>query len=154
MLKNKQLLKHNPESGEFGDCYRTCIACLLNLQPQKVPHFAEMFEHHGLETLFDRMWLRETMKMDMINVPYNCSLEQLYGMQKHLNNGVYYILGGTSKNNTGHSVICVDDRIEWDPAQDDSGIIGPMSDGMYWVTYLVPLSCTSPDAKMGTGVLQ
>jgi len=41
MRFHKQLItNHNPESGIFGDCQRTAIACLLDKHPSDVPHFA------------------------------------------------------------------------------------------------------------------
>ena len=41
MTPHKQLNRHRPEEGVFGDCYRTAIACLLDLRPQDVPHVAD-----------------------------------------------------------------------------------------------------------------
>lgn len=39
MTPYKQLYGHNPDQGIFGDCFRTALGCLLNLPPEKVPHF-------------------------------------------------------------------------------------------------------------------
>lgn len=33
MKYNKQLFRHHPEQGIFGDCHRTAIACMLDLEP-------------------------------------------------------------------------------------------------------------------------
>lgn len=38
MKPHFQLIPHDPASGVFGDCLRTCIASLLHLEPQDVPH--------------------------------------------------------------------------------------------------------------------
>jgi len=37
MIKRKQIYFHNPEKGSHGDCYRTCIACILEIEPVEVP---------------------------------------------------------------------------------------------------------------------
>lgn len=43
MKLQKQLIPdHNPAEGRYGDCYRTCIAILLDMDAADVPHFAEM----------------------------------------------------------------------------------------------------------------
>ena len=39
MLLQNQTVKHDPENGLYGDCYRACVACLLNLEVDQVPHF-------------------------------------------------------------------------------------------------------------------
>lgn len=37
--RQKQAFLHKPEEGVYGDCYRTCIACLLGIDRDAVPHF-------------------------------------------------------------------------------------------------------------------
>ena len=34
----KQANRHDPENGIFGDCYRTCLAGLLGVDRDSVPH--------------------------------------------------------------------------------------------------------------------
>jgi hypothetical protein len=41
MTPYKQLVKHDPFNGQYGDCARTAIACLLNMHPSEVEHFLE-----------------------------------------------------------------------------------------------------------------
>jgi hypothetical protein len=53
--------------------------------------------------------------------------------------GIFCLLGGTSRSGCGHTVIVCDGEIAWDPSQANSGIVGPMSDGFFWLTFLVPL---------------
>ena len=35
----KQKYKHDPDNGIFGDCYRTCLAYILGLDRDDVPHY-------------------------------------------------------------------------------------------------------------------
>ena len=43
MKELKQLNLHRPEEGLIGDCFRTCIACLLDMPaPDHVPHAYEL----------------------------------------------------------------------------------------------------------------
>lgn len=40
MIKYDQLIqKHDPDKDRIGDCFRTSIACILEIKPAKVPHF-------------------------------------------------------------------------------------------------------------------
>ncbi|WP_298751960.1 hypothetical protein [uncultured Arcobacter sp.] len=38
ITKYKQLIPHG-KSDENGDCFRTAVACLMNIPPEEVPHF-------------------------------------------------------------------------------------------------------------------
>lgn len=138
MTPYKQLFRHDPDNGVIGDCWRTCFACLLDMEPAHVPHF--VFGHWDdaqASTKLARAWLAQR-GFGFIEYPMNCDLADLLSSVAAINPGMHYMLSGTSSNGTGHSVIACDDGIVHDPAQDNSGIVGPMSDGFYWVSFLVP----------------
>ncbi|MCK4817308.1 hypothetical protein KA005_16175, partial [bacterium] len=59
----KQLNRHNPEEGVFGDCYRTCIANVLGVFPTAVPHF----------------WTEECTTADEMHAKMNEWLHHSYG---------------------------------------------------------------------------
>lgn len=65
------------------------------------------------------------------------SLDTVFVAAKAWNPDRLFILGGESMNGCGHSVIASPAGIEWDPSIDGSGIVGPMSDGFYWITYIM-----------------
>ena len=140
MLFNKQLYRHDPDNGVWGDCHRTAIACLLNLEPEQVPHFgrngapAETF--HRRVDVFLRCCGLDTFA---VLYPGETSLEDVLATQGHLNPRNLYMLGGTSRTGCNHTVICRGGEIIWDPSLDDSGIIGPMDDGYWWISFLVPI---------------
>ncbi|HEY0684719.1 MAG TPA: hypothetical protein VGD45_20450 [Steroidobacter sp.] len=140
MIKRKQLFRHDPANGVYGDCHRTAIACLLDLEPDQVPHFGEHYTDSETFHRRESEWL-ETRGWCTVSVAYNASLDDVLRCQGFMNPDVLYLLGGKSRTGCGHTVIGCGDRIIWDPSLDDSGIIGPFdSDGLYWVTYLVPLA--------------
>lgn len=135
MIPCKQLHRHDPKNGIYGDCHRTAIACILNVHPTVVPHFmAEDNDNWDKQT---KDWLR-TRGLWSISIPFQSTLEKVLETLEVLNPAVYGILGGKSKNNCGHSVVICGGKIVWDPSLDDSGIVGPMDDGLFWVTYFVP----------------
>lgn len=137
MIPQKQAFLHRPDEDTYGDCDRTCYAMILNWKRDDVPNW-----NHGnpnTETFYARRerWL-DSIGLCSIRVPYskNNTLEQVLGAQKIVNPNIYYILGGLSKNNTNHSVVCYNDQIVGDPAIDNSGIIGPMDNGYWEVEYI------------------
>ena len=137
MTPQKQLYRHQPELGTIGDCERTCLACLLDLTPDQVPHFGE--KNWEDSTAFNKQedeWL-QSAGYRRIQLAYDISLESLLKSQKNLAPHVYYILSGQSKTGCNHSVIGLNDQIVWDPSINDSGIVGPCDDGYYWITYLI-----------------
>jgi hypothetical protein len=137
----KQLLRHRPEEGVYGDCHRTALACLLDLDPLEVPHF--LHDNCGA-TEFNRRvdeWLA-SRGFCQANVAYQgtLSVEQVLQIAELASPGVYCLLGGESRTGCNHTVIACDGKIAWDPSFLDSGIVGPCSDGLYWITFLLPLS--------------
>lgn len=138
----KQLYRHDPENGVIGDCHRTCIAMLLDKEhPGEVPHFGEICykEYDDSPEVFERLfaeWLNANGYVP-IYVPYQCDFDTLMTTLSWQARGVYYILGVSSKNGTGHSLIGCGGQIVADPSLDESGHNGPMSDGLYWVTFLL-----------------
>ncbi len=41
MKVQKQLFRHKPAEGIYGDCHRTAIACVLDMDAKDVPHFMD-----------------------------------------------------------------------------------------------------------------
>lgn len=151
MKYHKQLFRHRPEEDLIGDCHRTALACLLDYEPAAVPHFAQ---EHWLDPDgigFDRTvrrWL-ESQGYKLVSVAYTVeSLEQLMGIMSLSAPEVFYLLGGTSRNGTNHTVIGCGGAIAHDPSLDDSGIVGPLLDmGVYLVQFLIPLNLCSKSSS-------
>lgn len=147
MTPHKQLFLHDPDNHIYGDCWRTCIACLLNIKPEQVPHFytKEMQDAEQVQTKMNE-WLNAGYGLKTVDIPFlGDSLEDVQQCFKVRNDGVHYILTGKSKNsNVNHCVICRNGEIIHDPAIDDSGIAAPCDlvsisgrQGFYWVGFLV-----------------
>lgn len=148
MIEHKQLYRHKPEQGLIGDCFRTCIACLLNCKsPEDVPHYyAEFWPAGKLEAdiadLVNRetnKWLHANFNLNFIEFPLKCSdNESMFKWASaYFPPGFSFTVGCSSKNG-GHSVICKPHGYIWDPAIDNSGMVGPMEDGHYWIGLLCP----------------
>lgn len=146
MKEQKQKYRHQPP--EFiGDCHRTAIACVLDLDRDDVPHFGEVHWHEPEKfyEAFDR-WL-ENQGYAQVSLAWdgeNTELQQVLDGIGCFNPELYWLLGGKSKNGTNHTVVCRGNAIVWDPAIDGSGIVGPSThdDGtepMWYATFITTL---------------
>lgn len=139
MKPQKQLITHWPEVGMYGDCHRTAIAVMLDMDAKDVPHF--MDGTSGIGPAPDAHMAAETWLnargYTQVSVPFNgeVPLDMVLATVKANCFGAPFILGGTSRNRVNHSVVAMGDEIICDPSQTNSGIIGPCDDGFYWATF-------------------
>ena len=132
----KQLFRHRPDDGVYGDCFRTVIACILELDPAEVPH-----EHRkmadGEFTAFYDDWLHKR-GIRMLRVAISTEdIAHALSCAKSFSDGLPYIFSGTSRTGVNHAVIGRDDAIIHDPSLTDAGIVGPCDDGMFHIEWLV-----------------
>lgn len=139
MTPQKQRFRHRPEQGEYGDCHRTALACLLDLDRDSVPNFGEHYD--DTRAFLDAVdaFLSEH-DLAGVDVVFNSPLEAVLTHQSTVNPRAYYLLDGTSRTGVNHTVVGCGGEIVWDPSLDDAGIVGPCDDGYFWLTYLVPRS--------------
>lgn len=152
MKLQKQLFRHKPDEGIFGDCYRTCIACLLGLDPDEVPHEQRQMESDEFVAFYDN-WLKSRGLHRLVVVLNGDSLDDALATAGAFSNGMPYIFSGTSRTGVNHAVIGKDRTILHDPSLTDAGIIGPTDNGYYYVEWLVvpPLQAARPSAGPAGG---
>ena len=143
MIRHKQLYRHNPATGEIGDCFRTCLACVLDAERvEDIPHFfADVWPPGELDPEIAELaitsaqkWLLENSAFGYIEFPLAASNnERLFKwLRSYCSDRTPLIVGCTSKNG-GHAVVVFPDGEIWDPSLDNSGMVGPMKDGYYWI---------------------
>ncbi len=139
IVPQKQANRHRPEEGVFGDCHRTCIAMILGLERDEVPHF--LHDDPGADVFRQRVgeWLGARGKFELFMIwDGTTPLEDVLRTVDHLNPGVPFILGGESRTGVNHSVVCQHGEIVGDPSLTDAGIVAPTQpDGHWWVTFIV-----------------
>lgn len=131
--------QHDPAAGEYGDCLRTCIACLTDaVSVTDVPHFAAE-NLHSADAMWQsvRNWMMDEHNASLWFVPYvTGDWQEVTATCNALNPGMFYMLMGS--NGVGdHIVICQGDRIVHDPAPGGGGLIGPGSNGVFMVVLIV-----------------
>lgn len=143
MIEQKQLFLHKPEQGQIGDCFRTCVACVLDRPVIEVPHgFGEFWVDEDT-TVTPKVhaqlndWLhKECYQVRFIEIPLEGTREQLGTYLQYYYHNMHVIVGCNSKHG-GHSVVMKNNDYMWDPSIDNSGCVGPMSDGYYWIGLFV-----------------
>lgn len=145
MDKHKNLIKHDPDNGQYGDCVRTAIACLLSLRPEQVPHFFSDGDNPKWDV--DVIEFLSPFNLSYFMFPLKLGEDQdhnlILDVMRVNNPDTLYLLYGTSKTGCNHNVICKAGEIIHDPTQGDPGIVGPCDDGLYWIGLIIPAHPTT-----------
>ena len=136
MIPYKQLHRHDPDAGKWGDCGRTVIACLLDIPPLVVPHF-----WHGGDRAYSdpnsacKAWLadRGYVIYDFPIKGDTWGVDDVLGYVGNNNPDMYWCLLGKSRTGVNHIVICRGDEIVHDPSRVNAGIVGPTVEGDWWI---------------------
>ncbi|KUR80795.1 hypothetical protein [Novosphingobium sp. FSW06-99] len=127
-----QCFRHDPESGVYGDCYRTAVAMCLGVPRDQVPHFCSDPERDSP----DREWANRrdawlaSHGMCVIEIPWP-DLDVLIA-QSGLSFGEGAVtVSGYSPRGTLHECVIYKGRL-FDPHPDGGGLIAPHDDGHYW----------------------
>lgn len=158
MKQHIQTTRHDADADEYGDCHRTALACLLDLNdPREAPHFigthealkkrGEEFDWQGAQ----EQWLNG-LGYTTADVVFGdggedrdlTGLHGLLGFMQARNPHVLYLLSGVSPRGTNHVVVCHGGGFYHDPHPDGGFLVGPMDHGYYEVTLLLPLSMKEP----------
>lgn len=142
MTPYRQLIRHEPETGLFGDCHRTALASLLDMPPADVPHVFDRGQsaEEGYRAL-DK-WLA-SRGLATFTMALTVEVDVVLAAMSNHNPGIYYLLSGRGPRGIDHTVVACGDKIVSDPAAHEDlqrAIVGPDSNGHVWITLLVPLS--------------
>ena len=128
MIPKRMLCEHNPPES-YGDCFRACLASILEIEPEVVPHFAADFD--------DVTWISEVNKylmqfnVGIISVSFNDNNNfETFGLKN-----IYHIICGKSPRfpSENHAVVGRDGKIVYNPSLSKEGLLGPEKD---WVHFL------------------
>ncbi|MFN4160463.1 MAG: hypothetical protein ACK4FW_00525, partial [Stenotrophomonas sp.] len=122
--------------------------CLLDLEPWQVPHFTQL-----ANTVPGYNW--EEGVAQFLEAKGLCSadvsfggddLDGVFAYMQSRNPRAYYLLGGQSPRGTNHTVVCCGGGYAWDPHPDGDFLTGPLSNGCYEITFLMPLAMQLEEA--------
>lgn len=133
---------------EEGDCWRACVASILDLPIRDVPNFSDMAPTYDEMIEKTRTWLAARgLTLFCTWISANWELDKvLHEFSSLENQGVPIILGGRCRAdlNDNHAVVVMDGRIVHDPS--GAGISGPClndtgKEGWWWL-YVI---CVGPN---------
>lgn len=138
MTPHIQLFRHDPANGVMGDCYRTCVACLLDLQPEDVPHVVQSMDDGEACTARMNEWLAgRGLKFIPMGWPSDqMAMEDALLVASAFSPGTAFLFSGTSPRGTDHVTIARDGEIVHDPHPDGGNLVGPMGDGWWHIEFL------------------
>lgn len=122
-----QLILHDPDNEQYGDCFRAVIASLMEMPAEQVPHFID--GPAPVEWISKtNQWLASRGMAYLViqtEVPW---AELFPGVI-----GIYHEIGGPSPRKAGvyHSVVGLDGEVIHDPHPDKTGILEPRDEWQY-----------------------
>jgi hypothetical protein len=142
MKPQQQIYRHGIDN-ENGDCFRACIASLLELPTHAVPHFfskenEERAQRNGEDPHIQVYNYLASYGLAFLFLPWNDHFG--YQLEYH---GVHHILSGPSPrfpndSTVAHLVIATGSIIVHDPHPDQRGLaLGKDED--YWIEMLAPI---------------
>lgn len=141
MKPQNMLVLHDPENGFYGDCFRACIASLLHMPTEQVPHVLENYGDEPDADFIGRMnlWLNRH-RLVFIEFPTAQDEDALLQVSRAYFGDVHYVLLGRSKRGYNHNAIYKAGELVHDPHPEGGGIVGPAEDGFYWLGFLARLT--------------
>ncbi len=141
MTPHKQKYKHDPENGIYGDCFRTSVACLLDVDPEEVPHSHRPDETGRRQNEVMRGYL-STKGYGLAVIPFystaTASAEEAATLFSHFCPDQPYLLGGETGDGVGHVVICNGGEVIHNTGAND--VVGPTRPELcYWLHLVTKL---------------
>lgn len=127
-------VRHNPPEA-YGDCLRACIASVLDMEPEQVPHFMDGNPDAGAMMAQLIQWLGERglapFTVMLPGEPLDAILEHMGSLNPA---STYLLFGGTGDGD--HVVVCQGGRIVWNPAWYGGHLVQPASGDIWQVMVL------------------
>lgn len=138
MRPQQQLLKHDPANGVYGDCFRTCVAAMLDLSAEDVPHVFDRHYDDG-DAAFAAMnaWLAERgHRLIWSAYEEGVDFDRMVTTISTMNPGLPFMVGGQSSPGTGHFIVCMDAKVACDPSLSPTGTLTAHDDGLWHVYFI------------------
>lgn len=135
MIEVTQNKLHDPSKRVKGGCFQACLASILELPLDDVPHFVEFDD--WLYRL--QLWLADRGLVFLYDIP-----------PAYANYWGYHLIGGPSpRGNFRHCVVGKAGEMIWDPHPDRTGLSGTEDDWDYYALALLdPSAFTHSGPKL------
>lgn len=111
-----QSILHDPENGQYGDCMRACVASLLDLPIERVPHF---FDGGVNSVVFDKRVSDFLAERGLVEL----SMPAAAASRSHYIREFHHLMYGYTERGTYHAVVARCGLVVHDPHPSKAGII-------------------------------
>lgn len=129
-------VKHDPENNQYGDCVRACIATVLEIDTEAVPHFAHDDPDGIILAERVREYLAPSHTIYAVAYPGETAKDELLAYIGEQNPGATYMLIGGTADGGEHMVVCRGDHVAHNPAWYGCSLTRPTDRG-WWVVWVV-----------------
>ena len=129
-----QSIMHDPENGKWGNCQSACIATLLGVAIEEVPHKNKEITGEQQDKMFNEYLAQYGLMLMRINLDpdfYNWN-QQYVGV-----GDVYHLIFGKSERGTYHSVVGKNGEVFHDPHPSKAGLLPPSDDNEWQTVFLI-----------------
>lgn len=124
----------------FGDCFRVCVAAVLDLDATEVPHVFDKGQDGPTAHAAMDAWLAlRGLRLVWTAYMAPATLGDVLATLEAYNPGLPAIIGGQSRPGCGHFVVAQHGRVVCDPApgaDKEAALCGPYDDGAWCVGYM------------------
>lgn len=130
MTPVEQRIPHDPMNGMYGDCMRACVASILDLEIEEVPHF---YASGDQDTFDDELYaFLKSKGLAELNIKWRDMFKEQYIFRGVT--GIYHIITGRTKDGAWHAVVGMDGEVVFDPDPDTHEPIVPVYYS-FFITY-------------------
>ena len=114
-------------------CWPDCIACLLEVKPERVPNFVKLYRGKYMD--MTRLWLKENFRKGLVYIPARAFMETGVLRQNNPIGPEGYSMGHMTMvdGRAMHVVICYNGGVLYDNGEDRSAEYGQIEG--YFVIY-------------------
>jgi len=132
-------VKDDPENRLYGDCVRACVAAILDMPSETVPHFF----HDNCDGETGNARVRDFLRPlgyapFLINLPGSLDCGEILRMMGVMNAETLFMLFGRTDMND-HVVVCKGGKVVNDPSWLAMPLIGPGEHG-FWSVMVIAKS--------------
>lgn len=128
---------HDPDAGTYGDCLRACVASILEMDADDVPHFFHdgCDGETGTQRMRDWLGLRQLAPF-FIQYDGHHSLAEILELQAIQNPDVHYLLYGRTADED-HVVVAHGGKVVHNPSWYPMPLIACGSHGLWTMMVIV-----------------
>ena len=121
-----QQVLHDPDNGKYGDCMRACIASLLELPAEEVPHFFKTGNDNDFDDKLDQ-YLR-WQGYSLLDITY-FEFGRYQGIRGETD--IHHIISGYTERGTYHATVGHRGKVVHDPHPSKAGLSSDKEDWIF-----------------------